>query len=87
MSYLLRTSTPCAISPTTVIIHIYVIHVKDTHVVKILDINTEIFGPNVIYRFGDLNNNSTDTNETLSYKNISLILFSKRAHSLMLVEK
>ena len=41
----------------------------------------------VLYRFGDLNNNSTDMNETLSYKNISLILFSKRAHSLLLVER
>ena len=42
---------------------------------------------NVVYRFGDLNNNSTDTNETLSYKNISLILFSKGAHFLLLVER
>ena len=33
---------------------------------------------NVVYRFGDLNNNRTDTNETLLHKNISLTLFSRK---------
>ena len=41
----------------------------------------------VVYRFGDLYNNSTNTNEKLLYKNVSLILFSKRANSLLLAER